>query len=243
MCQRTTITIKKKGVQRRIVSNNNRCPCPTKRTKRRVQLSTYLYECSKWSSSAFAGDIICHRTAQNAEIGTETVTITCRETAIIFVSLCCVSRRIEAPTHLTETLLLLLLFFLLSVVLLCDSDNVQRFQQKKNRLPTQMNHAADQICLSPIIYTLYFRQQFLNIKWNKAIRCLGCNRRKNILWEKINIFGKRLTENRICQSRNGSFLGQFFQLILSVTLWKWGPMFYITQSVTFFFLFTLAFWN
>ena len=62
--------------------------------------------------------IICHRTAQNAEIGTETVTITCRETAIIFVSLCCVSRRIEAPTHLTETLLLLLLFFLLSVVLL-----------------------------------------------------------------------------------------------------------------------------
>ena len=58
------------------------------------------------------------RTAQNAEIGTETVTITCRETAIIFVSLCCVSRRIEAPTHLTETLLLLLLFFLLSVVLL-----------------------------------------------------------------------------------------------------------------------------
>jgi hypothetical protein len=114
MCQRTTITIKKKGVQRRIVSNNNRCPCPTKRTKRRVQLSTYLYECSK-SSSAFAGDIICHRTAQNAEIGTETVTITCRETAIIFVSLCCVSRRIEAPTHLTETLLLL--FFLLFLFL------------------------------------------------------------------------------------------------------------------------------
>ena len=153
MCQRTTITIKKKGVQRRIVSNNNRCPCPTKRTKRRVQLSTYLYECSKWSSSAFAGDIICHRTAQNAEIGTETVTITCRETAIIFVSLCCVSRRIEAPTHLTETLLLLLLFFLLSVVLLCDSDNVQRFsietgcRRKWTMLPTKYVY--------PLLYTRY----------------------------------------------------------------------------------------
>jgi len=115
MCQRTTITIKKKGVQRRIVSNNNRCPCPTKRTKRRVQLSTYLYEWCKWSSATFDGDIICHRTGQNAEVGTETVTITCRETAIIFVSLCCVSRRIEAPTHLTETLLLL--FFLLFLFL------------------------------------------------------------------------------------------------------------------------------
>ena len=106
-----TITIKKKGVQRRIVSNNNRCPCPTKRTKRRVQLSTYLYICS----ATLDGDIICHRTGQNAEVGTETVTITCRETAIIFVSLCCVSRRIEAPTHLTETLLLL--FFLLFLFL------------------------------------------------------------------------------------------------------------------------------
>ena len=114
------------------------------------------------------------------------------------------------------------------------------------RLLTHQWHAKDTSLTRHIIYTLYFRQQFLKIKWNKAIRCtrgLGCNRRKNILWEKINIFGKRLTENRICQSRNGSFLGQFFQLILNGRFENEDLCFISRSPLHFFFLFTLAFWN